>query len=159
VTCKQFLGIDSKSSLAISKGNGVFASMTSIESFLHPMERILKMSKSPIITKTKTLPPVTPGEILRVEFLEPSDMTANKLATLLGVPPSRIQAIIKEQREITADTAIRLSKLFGTSVEFWLNLQSNYELSLLEYNGEKKRIESEVRPLAVNNGRSPKRIR
>lgn len=74
------------------------------------------------------LPLVTPGEYLLEEFLEPLELSANALATALKVPANRIQAIIKGQRGITADTALRLAQYFGTSAEFWMNLQQAYEL-------------------------------
>ncbi len=74
----------------------------------------------------------TPGEFLREEFMIPLGITANALAIDLGVPATRIGDILRADRPraVTADTAIRLGRYFGTSPEFWLNLQSNYELSL-----------------------------
>ncbi len=89
------------------------------------------MSKSSITTKRRAsdlLPLVTPGEILRKEFMEPFALSINALAGSLGVPPNRIMQIIKNQRSITADTALRLSRYFGNSAEFWMNLQQHYEL-------------------------------
>ena len=78
--------------------------------------------------------PVHPGEILLEEFMKPSDppINANMLAKALGVPPNRITAILKGQRGITGDTALRLSTFFDTSPEFWMNLQKSYELRLAE---------------------------
>ncbi len=78
--------------------------------------------------------PVHPGEILLEEFMKPSDppINANMLAKALGVPPNRITAILKGQRGITGDTALRLSTFFNTSPEFWMNLQKTYELRLAE---------------------------
>ncbi|WP_367110957.1 HigA family addiction module antitoxin [uncultured Psychrobacter sp.] len=76
--------------------------------------------------------PIHPGEILREDFLEPLDMSANSLANKLGVTPARINEIIREKRGVTADTALRLAKYFGGSAQFWLNLQSTYELRLAE---------------------------
>ncbi len=72
-----------------------------------------------------TLP--TPGEILATEFLEPLGITQYRLAQSIHVPQTRIAAIVKHGRSITADTALRLARFFGTSVEFWLNLQSQYD--------------------------------
>ena len=69
-----------------------------------------------------------PGELLRTEFLEPHQLTANALANALHVPANRITAILKGQRAVTADTALRLGRFFGTTAEFWLNLQKDYEL-------------------------------
>ena len=74
------------------------------------------------------LAPVHPGGILREEFLTPLSLSANQLATDLYVPATRIGEIINERRGITADTALRLARYFGTSAELWLNLQKNFEL-------------------------------
>ena len=76
--------------------------------------------------------PIPPGEILKKEFLIPSGLTANALATALGVPANRITAILKAQRGVTGDTALRLAAFFGTTADLWLNLQKNYELRLAE---------------------------
>ena len=73
---------------------------------------------------------VHPGEILREEFLVPLDISANKLATAIRVPATRIGAIVNEQRGITGDTALRLAKFFGTTPQFWMNLQSLYEIEI-----------------------------
>ncbi len=78
--------------------------------------------------------PIHPGEVLREDFLEPLSMSANALAIKLGVTPARINEIVREKRGITADTALRLAKYFGSSAQFWLNLQSTYELRLIETN-------------------------
>lgn len=78
--------------------------------------------------------PIHPGEILLEEFLQPSDPTLNPntLAKAIGVPANRITAIIKGQRGITGDTAVRLGTFFNTTAEFWMNLQKTYELRLAE---------------------------
>jgi len=76
--------------------------------------------------------PIHPDEVLREDFMEPLDMSANALANKLSVIPARINEIIREKRGITADTALRLAKYFGGSAQFWLNLQSTYELRLAE---------------------------
>jgi addiction module HigA family antidote len=76
------------------------------------------------------LPPVTPGEILAEEFMKPLGLSANALAVALRVPATRIQAIVNGARAITAETALRLSRYFGNSAEFWLNLQKHYELDV-----------------------------
>ena len=91
------------------------------------------MSKLPIHRKTqraekRSLPLITPGEYLSEEFLQPLGLSANALALALRVPATRIQAIIKGKRAITADTALRLGRYFGTTPEFWINLQFLYEL-------------------------------
>jgi len=76
--------------------------------------------------------PIHPGEILREEFLVPLNLSANALAIALGVPAPRINDIARERRGITADTALRLSRYFGTSAEFWMGLQADYDLRLAE---------------------------
>lgn len=76
--------------------------------------------------------PIHPGEVLREDYLEPLAMSANALANKLGVTPARINEIVREKRGITADTALRLAKYFGGSAQFWLNLQSTYDLRLVE---------------------------
>lgn len=74
--------------------------------------------------------PIHPGEILREEFLVPLNLSANALAIALGVPAPRINDIARERRGITADTALRLARYFGTSAEFWMGLQADYDLRI-----------------------------
>lgn len=74
--------------------------------------------------------PIHPGEILREEFLGPLGVTANHLAMDLHLPATRIHKIVNERQAISADTALRLARYFGTTAQFWMNLQSNYELDL-----------------------------
>jgi addiction module HigA family antidote len=88
-----------------------------------------------------------PGELLRAEFLEPHQLTANALANALHVPANRITAILKGQRAITADTALRLGRFFGTTAEFWLNLQKDYELRIAK--AELEPVLATVEPLAA----------
>ncbi|NWG30636.1 MAG: HigA family addiction module antidote protein [Rhodocyclaceae bacterium] len=76
--------------------------------------------------------PIHPGEILREEFLLPLHLSANALAIALGVPAPRINDIVRERRGITADTALRLARYFGTSAEFWMGLQADYDLRIAE---------------------------
>ncbi|MHB8520048.1 MAG: HigA family addiction module antitoxin [Limisphaerales bacterium] len=78
--------------------------------------------------KSKLLANITPGEILLEEFLRPKGITQYRLAKDIGVPPRRINEIAKGERAITADTALRLGRYFGMAPEFWLNLQSHYDL-------------------------------
>ncbi len=78
----------------------------------------------------KRLPPVHPGEILLLEFLEPLAISQYRLAKDISVPPRRINEIVKGSRAITANTALRLARYFGNSERFWLNLQSHYELEV-----------------------------
>ena len=77
---------------------------------------------------TQKLPPVHPGEILLEEFLKPLGITQYRLAKDASVPPRRINEIVRGTRSITADTALRLARHFGTSERFWLNLQASYDL-------------------------------
>ena len=76
----------------------------------------------------KTLPNIHPGEVLMEEFLKPLNISAYKLAKDVGIPQTRISEIIKKNRSITADTALRLSLYFGTSAKFWLGLQDDFDL-------------------------------
>jgi addiction module HigA family antidote len=79
---------------------------------------------------TKKMPPIHPGEILLEEFLEPLGISQYRLAKDISVPPRRINEIVHGKRSITADTALRLSRFFGTSERFWLNLQVRYDLEV-----------------------------
>jgi addiction module HigA family antidote len=93
---------------------------------------------------SRILPPVHPGEVLQQEFMSPLGISINALARDLHVPVSRVSKIVNEERGITADTAMRLARYFGTSAEFWLNLQSRYDLLLARR--QDKVIRHEVRP-------------
>jgi antitoxin HigA-1 len=91
---------------------------------------------------------VHPGEVLGEEFLKPLGLSANALALALRVPATRIGSIIKGERAVTADTALRLARFFGTSAEFWLNLQAMHDLTKAQReNGAK--IARDVRPRAA----------
>jgi addiction module HigA family antidote len=88
---------------------------------------------------------VTPGEMLKEEFLAEYGLSQNQLAKAIGISPNRITDIVNNRRRITADTALRLSLYFGNSPEFWLNLQSHYDLKLARQNlkpGDAKRIKA-----------------
>jgi len=76
----------------------------------------------------KTLPNIHPGEVLLQEFLKPLGISQNKLARAMGVPPRRINEIVHGKRAITADTALRLARALGTSEQFWMGLQADYDL-------------------------------
>lgn len=82
--------------------------------------------------KPKLLTPIHPGEILLDEFMKPMDISINRLAREIMVPPGRISAIVNGKRGITADTALRLGKYFGVSPELWMGLQSDYDLRLAQ---------------------------
>jgi addiction module HigA family antidote len=94
--------------------------------------------------KTKRLAPIHPGQVLR-EILIEAGPTVNALALSLRVPANRIGAIIKGQRGVTADTALRLARYFGTSAQMWINLQARYDLEMAE-DSLKEQIEREVLP-------------
>lgn len=97
---------------------------------------------------TTKLPPVHPGEILVAEFLEPMGISQYRLAKDVSVPPRRINEIVHRKRSITADTALRLARYFGTSDRFWLNLQARYDLEV-EKDRLGKRLDKEVLKRAV----------
>jgi addiction module HigA family antidote len=117
--------------------------------------------KSPIITReekmtARDIPPIHPGEILKEEFLEPLDVSAYRLAKGTHIPQDRVSNILRGKRSITADTALRLGRFFGVEPQFWLNLQTRYDLDMAaETIG--KQIESEITPLqsAVEAKTSP----
>ncbi len=78
----------------------------------------------------KKLPSVHPGQVLSEEFLKPMRLTQNRLALAIAVPPRRINAIVLGKRSVSADTALRLARFFGTSAQFWLGLQADYDLDV-----------------------------
>jgi addiction module HigA family antidote len=89
--------------------------------------------------------PVTPGEMLREEFLTEYGLSQSKLAKAIGISPNRIAEIVNNRRRITADTALRLSLFFGNSPQFWMNLQTHYDLKMAQRNlkpEDAKRIRS-----------------
>ncbi len=97
--------------------------------------------------KSKRLAPVHPGEVLMEDFLKPMGLSQNRVALSIGVHPRRINEIVLGKRGISADTALRLAKFFGTSPDVWLGLQKDYELDVaLDELGD--RIDREVRTLA-----------
>ena len=109
------------------------------------------MSKSPIATDGVATPgrvTTHPGEVLEEEFLKPLGLSANALAIALRVPATRIGAIVKGERAVTADTALRLARFFGTSPEFWVNLQAMHDLTKARKESGAA-IERDVRPRAA----------
>lgn len=109
------------------------------------------MSRSSITTKGVATPnrvTTHPGEILAEEFLSPLGMSVNSLAIALRVPATRIGAIIKGERSVTADTALRLARFFGTSAELWMNLQAMHDLTKARFESGRA-IERDVRPRAA----------
>jgi len=100
--------------------------------------------------KNKKLPPIHPGEILKDEFLEPMGISQYRLAKDISVPPRRINEIVHGKRAITADTALRLGRFYNMSPQFWLNLQTRYDLEVTEDQLD-NRLENEVHALKVQN--------
>jgi addiction module HigA family antidote len=98
--------------------------------------------------KNKMLANITPGEILEEDFLKPLRLSQYRVAKDIGVPARRINEIIKGQRAITADTALRLGRYFGISAQFWLNLQSHYDLEV-QQERLGRRLQKEVKVLAA----------
>ena len=111
------------------------------------------MSKSSITTRPvgrrthggRRLPPVHPGEILREDLMRPMRLSINRLARDLRVPVNRVSEIVNGRRGITADTALRLARYFGSTAEFWLNLQAAYDLQVATRRSA-GRIERDVQP-------------
>lgn len=99
------------------------------------------------MAKSKRLPPIHPGEILREDFMGPLGISMNKLALDLRVPVTRIAEIVHERRGITPDTALRLGRYFDTSARFWLNAQAAYDLEVAQ-DELRGTVEREVRPRA-----------
>ncbi len=101
--------------------------------------------------RNKKLRPVHPGEILLEEFLKPMGLSQNRLALDIGVPPRRINEIVLRKRSLSADTALRLARYFGTSPQFWLGLQRDYDLDLAaDALGERLKREVKVSDVARN---------
>ena len=84
------------------------------------------------MSANKLFDPITPGEILREDFMEPFGISINKLSRDLSVPPNRISEIVHGKRSITTDTALRLQRYFGVEAQFWLNLQTEYDLRMMK---------------------------
>jgi addiction module HigA family antidote len=97
----------------------------------------------------KLLPPIHPGEILRADFMEPLQLSMNRLSLDLHVPVTRVTEIVHGRRAITPDTALRLARYFNTSARFWLNLQAAYDLEIAE-DELSRTIQREVRPAATS---------
>ncbi len=112
-------------------------------------------SKSSITTETerkrskRQRAPIHPGEMLREEFLVPMGLSSNALAMAIGVPATRIGEIVNERRGISADTALRLGRYFHMSAEFWMNLQSSYDLESARFVIDMKAIQS-IKPAPLD---------
>ncbi len=98
--------------------------------------------------KEKRMPPVHPGEILLENFLKPLNLSQNRLAIEISVPARRINEIVHGNRRVTADTAMRLSRYFGMTPQYWMGLQADYDLDSAQDKLEEK-IKKEVRPYAA----------
>ena len=98
--------------------------------------------------RKRDIPPVHPGEILKADFLEPLGLSVNALSRAIGVPRTRLNDIVLGRRGITADTAMRLGRYFSVSAQFWMNLQTHYELEVAE-EAHGDRLDREVRAGAV----------
>jgi|SRR5271163_1390156 len=96
-------------------------------------------------TKTKKLPPIHPGQVLKTVF-DDAGISANAVALALRIPANRLTEIVNGRRSISADTALRLARFFGTSAQMWMNLQMSYDLHVAE-DALADRIETEVRPM------------
>jgi addiction module HigA family antidote len=96
----------------------------------------------------RKLSPVHPGEVLFEEFLKPMDLSQNRLALAIGVHPRRINEIVLGKRSVTADTALRLARYFGTSPQFWLGLQMDYDLDVAS-DRLGNRLDREIRVVAA----------
>jgi len=101
------------------------------------------------MAKSRRLPPIHPGEILREDFMVPLGISMNKLALDLRVPVTRVAEIVHERRGITPDTALRLGRYFNTSARFWLNAQAAYDLEVAQ-DEMQTTIEREVQPRAAS---------
>ena len=117
---------------------------------------MLTKSRSSTTTKRRApkpvrLPPVHPGEVLLEEFLKPMNITQYRLAKDISVPPRRVNEIVLHKRGISADTALRLGRYFGTSEQFWLNLQNEYDLDV-QRDRLGERLGSEVVQLRARRG-------
>jgi addiction module HigA family antidote len=105
------------------------------------------------MAKSRRLPPIHPGEILREDFLKPLGLSMNRLALDLRVPVTRIAEIVHERRGITPDTALRLARYFNTSASFWLNAQAAHDLEVAQDELQPE-IDRDVRPLAASGQNS-----
>lgn len=92
--------------------------------------------------------PVHPGEVLREEYMRPLELSANALARALKITPARVNDIVRERRGVTADTALRLARYFGTDAQSWLNLQTAYDLRVAEIAAGKE-IQRKIKPRAA----------
>jgi addiction module HigA family antidote len=98
--------------------------------------------------RKRDIPPVHPGEVFKAEFLEPLGLSVNALSQAIKVPRTRLNEIVRGRRSVTADTAMRLARYFGVGAQFWMNLQSHYELEVAE-EAYGDRLGREIHPRAA----------
>ena len=152
-TCAHLRATDWNNSREIEPDSTASGSTTSggyVSFGVNPVRNVSRLStitERQINMTTNKMRPVHPGEILREEFLAPLGMSAHALAMALHVPAPRINDLVRERRSVTPDTALRLARFFDTTAEFWLNLQSSFNLKQAEHETG-HRIREEVRPLA-----------
>jgi len=103
------------------------------------------------MSKAKKLAPIHPGEVLYQDFMKPTATTINRLALDLHVPVTRVAEIVRGERSVTADTALRLARHLGTTAAFWMNLQARYDLDVAE-DRKRAQIEREVQPRQPADG-------
>jgi addiction module HigA family antidote len=99
------------------------------------------------MAQTRKIAPVHPGEILMMDVLEPLGLSQNQFASMLGVPANRINAIVRGHRSISADTAVRLAKCLGSTPDFWMGLQAEYDLQMAQ-DALEQRLDDEVTVLS-----------
>jgi antitoxin HigA-1 len=109
-----------------------------------------------ILSEERVRPPIHPGRVLELEWLEPLGMNVSQLAKAIGVPRQRLNEVVRAHRAISADTALRLARWSGMRADFWLGLQARHDLEMAEWK-EGGRIEREVTPLATASGDVPER--
>jgi addiction module HigA family antidote len=106
-----------------------------------------------IVAEERVRPPIHPGRVLELEWLEPLGMSVSQLAKAIGVPRQRLNEVVRGKRSISADTALRLARWSGMRASFWLGLQARYDLEIAEWK-DGERIESEGKPLARPGSRA-----
>jgi addiction module HigA family antidote len=128
--------------------NGAFVSPGEMGMPTKSSSRTTTGEKQVASRRKRDIPPVHPGAILKSDFLEPIELSVNALSQAINVPRTRLNDIVRGRRGITADTALRLARYFGVGAQFWMNLQSHYELELAE-EAYGDRLGREIRPRAA----------
>src|SRR5262245_37400059 len=142
MTCVRHLAISSRRSKATAEANSVFGSTGSGASVSAGRRTDRKASRSWTIIERGDMARIRthPGEILREEFLVPLGLSARALAKALGVPANRITEIMRGERDVSADTAIRLARYFRTDPRFWLNLQAAHDISKAQLENDYSKV-------------------